>query len=614
MDNQRNILIAVALSLLLILGWDMAMGYLYPQSRSAPSEATQANSAARDQAGGSGTSSSAAGRSGAPFDGAGLEGVSPRAGIRDLASALASPRRLRIEAPRVKGSINLVGARIDDIELKDHRQSVKKDSPPVQLFAPAGTKNQHFAQFGWIGKGVRLPGPDTVWQADGQVLAPGKPVTLRWDNGEGQEFVIRLAIDENYMITAEQTVINRSDAPIVVQPYAFISRDAANASKDQWIVHSGPMGSFGGTVEYGPDYDDLEEAGVYQPEAAPDWLGFSDIYWLSAIVPDKRAEPEAAFRSLGNGLYRADLIYAPQTLGPGEQASLATRLFAGAKENAVLEAYEEAGITNFSLAIDWGWFRWFEKPILWLLNALYDLVGNFGVAIILLTVIIRGLMFPIAQKQFASMAAMKAVQPKMKAIQERYKDDKQKQQQEIMALYKKEGVNPLAGCLPLLLQIPVFFALYKVLILSIEMRHKPFILWIQDLSAPDPAKILNLFGLLPFEPPGFLGIGVLALMLGVTMWLTFRLNPSAMDPMQQQIFNIMPWVLMFVMAPFASGLLLYWVTSNLITLAQQTYLYSRHPQLRAAADKQKADMASACARDGRQKDRGRGKAERDKDR
>ncbi|HEX5644459.1 MAG TPA: membrane protein insertase YidC, partial [Erythrobacter sp.] len=304
------------------------------------------------------------------------------------------------------------------------------------------------------------------------------------------------------------------------------------------------------------------------------------------------------FRSLGSDLYRADLIYAPQTLAPGTQISRTTKLFAGAKESVVLGQYQDGGIENFEKAIDWGWFEWFVKPMVWLLRTLYEFVGNFGVAIILLTVIIRGLMFPIAQRQFASMAAMKAVQPKMKAIQERYKDDKQKQQQEIMKLYKDEKVNPLAGCLPILIQIPIFFALYKALILAIEMRHKPFYLWIEDLSAPDPAKILNLFGLLPFDPPGFLGIGVLAVLLGITMWLTFRLNPTAMDPVQQQVFAFMPWILMFVMAPFAAGLLLYWVTSNILTLAQQSYLYSKHPQLRASAEKQKADQALAEKRKG----------------
>ena len=360
------------------------------------------------------------------------------------------------------------------------------------------------------------------------------------------------------------------------------------------------MGGFGETVEYGPDYDDLIETGTHAPEGgAPDWLGFSDLHWLSALIPQDGAQATPGFRALGDDLFRADLIYAPETVPAGGSVSRETQLFAGAKESALLDRYQDAGIQNFGKAIDWGWFEWFEKPMLWLLRTLYDFAGNFGLAIIMLTVIVRAVMFPIAQRQFASMAAMRAVQPKMKAIQERYKDDKQKQQQEVMALYKSEGVNPLAGCLPLFLQIPIFFALYKTLILAIEMRHEPFYLWIKDLSAPDPAKILNLFGLLPFDPPGFLGIGVLAVLLGITMWLTFRLNPTAMDPMQQQIFKLMPWVLMFVMAPFAAGLLLYWVTSNILTAAQQSYLYSRHPQLKAQADKDKSDRERTKALEGK---------------
>ena len=297
------------------------------------------------------------------------------------------------------------------------------------------------------------------------------------------------------------------------------------------------------------------------------------------------------FRSVGDKLFRADVLYPATTVAAGKSVTQSTRLFAGAKESAVLDTYEDSGIAQFGLAITWGWFWFFEKPFLWLLTTLNGLVGNFGVAIILMTVIVRGLMFPIAQKQFASMAAMRAVQPKMKEIQERFKDDKQRQQQEIMKLYKDEKVNPLAGCLPLILQIPIFFALYKVLVLAIEMRHEPFALWIKDLSAPDPAHILNLFGMLPYDVPGFLAIGPLAILLGITMWLTFKLNPAAMDPVQQQVFAIMPWILMFVMAPFAAGLLLYWVTSNILTLAQQSYLYSKHPQLKAAAAKEKEKAA-----------------------
>ena len=587
MDNQRNLLLAVALSGLLILGWDMGMRYFYPQASltgqtenvASTSESTVAVSAPGNIDAGTAAAT-------APVD---------------LAAALAAPERVRIDAPRIEGSINLIGAKIDDIELKDHRQSLDDDSGPVQLFAPQGTPQQYFAQFGWVGQGVALPTSDTVWQASGESLTAENPVTLTHDNGEGQVFSITLSIDDNYMINAEQSVTNIGAGPVVVRPFGLLNRNEAGATVDQWIVHSGPLGAFGETIEYGPDYDDLAEEGTYTPEGgAPDWLGFSDIYWLGALIPGQDQDATPGFRSLGEGVFRADLIYAPVTVPAGGSATSSSKLFAGAKESAVLDQYRDnLGIENFGKAIDWGWFEWFVKPMVWLLRTLYEFVGNFGVAIIALTVLIRGLLFPIAQKQFASMASMKAVQPKMKAIQERYKDDKQKQQQEIMKLYKDEGVNPLAGCLPLLIQIPIFFALYKALILAIEMRHKPFILWIEDLSAPDPAKILNLFGLLPFDPPGFLGIGILAVLLGVTMWLTFKLNPSAMDPVQQQIFNFMPWILMFVMAPFAAGLLLYWVTSNILTLAQQSYLYSKHPQLRAQAEKDKADQGRSKSLEGK---------------
>lgn len=574
MHNQRNLLLAVLLSGLLILGWDTAMGWLYPQTDRAvtegridtPAEAVEARHT----------------REGGLTDP--VEIAQEQA---DLETSLAAPDRAMIDAPAMAGSINPVGARIDDITLKDHRESVEEDSGPVRLFSPQGTPAQNFAQFGWVGEGMRAPDAETVWQVEGGPLTPDSPVTMRWDNGEGQRFSIRLTIDEHYLITAEQTVANTGDGAVIVRPFALLNRTSRTASASQWILHSGPIGYFGDGVQFGPDYDDLDEDGPQSPAERAGWIGFTDIYWMSAIVPQKGSDAAAEFRAMGGEHYRASLVYQPVSVASGRQVSRTTRLFVGAKDSAVLADYQEAGIPGFDNAIDWGWFGVIEKPILWLLKQLYDLAGNFGVAIILLTLVVRLLMFPIAQKQFASMAAMKAVQPKMKAIQERYKDDRQQQQQKIMALYKEEGVNPLAGCLPLLLQIPIFFGLYKVLMLSIEMRHKPFALWIDDLSAPDPAHILNLFGLLPFEVPGLIAIGPLAVLLGVTMWLTFRLNPSTMDPMQQQIFNIMPWVLMFVMAPFAAGLLLYWITNNVLTLAQQSYLYSKNPQLKAQAQAEK---------------------------
>ncbi len=585
MDNQRNLLLAVALSGLLILGWDVAMRAFYPEASITASTEEVEPAAGASAAGAPGTSVVSADLP---------DGVTPVAGPVNLDAALADPQRVAIDAPRVAGSINLVGAKIDDLVLKDHRAAVEKESGPVRLFAPDRTDSQYFAEFGFLANAERLAA-ETVWTADAETLTPETPVTLTHTAADGLVYSIKLSIDDNYMIEAEQSVSNTGESVAVVQPFSLIKRTSANASADEFIVHAGPVGVFGGTIDEEYSYDDFAENEKYAPEGSAAWLGFTDRYWLSALVPGD-GSAEASFRALGGDLFRTDVIYDAVTLPAGQQVSKSTRLFAGAKESALLDQYADSGIEDFGLAISWGWFWFLEKPLLWLLKTLFGLVGNFGVAIILLTLLIRGLLFPIAQKQFGSMAAMKAVQPKMKAIQERFKDDKQKQQQEIMKLYKDEKVNPLAGCLPLLVQIPIFFALYKVLILAIEMRHEPF-LYIRDLSAPDPATLLNVFGLLPFEVSGFLGIGVLAVLLGVTMWLTFKLNPSAMDPMQQQIFNFMPWILMFVMAPFAAGLLLYWVISNILTLGQQSYLYSKHPQLRAAAEKEKEEKARKAAQE-----------------
>ena len=583
MDNQRNLILAIALSFLLLLGWTSAMDYFYPQPEQALVE-DRADTPTEQASQAAATQHSRTG---------GLVDPAMRAQeVADLKVALASPDRLRIDAPRVAGSINLRGGVIDDVVLKGYNETTRKDSDPVRIFSPNGTPAQQFAQFGWVGSNLKVPGPQTLWEADGDVLTADTPVTLTHDNGEGLTFSIRYSIDDQFMVTAEQKVANTAGNPVVVQPFGLVNRTSRTASEDLWIAHSGPIGVFGDTAEYDVDYDDLDEDQRVSPEGRTSWAGFTDIYWLAALVPQDDTAPETTFRALGDETYRADMIYEATTLPSGNALTVTSRLYAGAKESAVLDSYEDAGLQKFGLAIDWGWFRWFEKPILWLLRTIYDAVGNFGIAIIALTFIVRGLMFPIAQKGFASMASMKAIQPEMKKLQEKYKDDKVQQQQEMQKLFKERGVNPVAGCLPMLLQIPVFFALYKVLILAIEMRHQPFVFWIKDLSAPDPAHILNLFGMLPFEVPGMLALGPLALLLGCTMWLTFKLNPAAMDPVQQQVFSIMPWVMMFVMSPFAAGLLLYWNTSNILTLAQQKYLYSKHPQLREAAEKERAEKAA----------------------
>ena len=584
MTNQRNLLFAVVLSALLLLGWDAAVGYLYPQPANKSAVEGVADTPSE-------LAAVAGAVSGPGVSGAGLASDVQGATPVTLENALGSGNRVRIDSPLLAGSINLTGAVIDDIVLKDYRETTDPDSPPVRLFAPAASPQPYFAEFGFLANGQRIPA-DAVWEADGEVLSPGSPVVLTHRGADGLIYTIALAIDSEYMITAEQRVANSSGGAAVVQPFALIARTSETASEDFFIAHSGPIGVFGGSANYDYGYDDLPVGDMTTPEGEAEWLGFTDIYWLSALIPGA-GETEASFRSLGGSLYRADVIQDPVTLPAGSAISTTNRLFVGAKESTVLDAYEDAGIERFGLAIDWGWFRWFEKPFLWLLRQFFELVGNFGVAIIMLTVVVRAVMFPVAQKQFSSMAGMKAIQPRMKEVQEKHKEDRVKQQQEMQKLFKDEGVNPLAGCLPLIIQIPIFFALYKVLYLAIEMRHRSF-LWIEDLSAPDPATILNLFGLLPFDPPGFLSIGVLAVLLGLTMWMTFQLNPVS-DPMQRQIFNIMPWVLMFVMAPFAAGLLIYWNTSNILTLAQQKYLYSKHPQLRAAAEAERAEKAAEKA-------------------
>ena len=565
MEDKRNMVLAVVLAGLILLGWPYIANQFFP---TAAPPSTQIS-------GGKQTA--------LPAPEADPAADSPKA-IRARATVLAETPRIAIETPRLTGSINLKGARVDDVILTGYKESIAADSPPIHLFSPAGTKGAYYAGVGWAGQGLNAPDANTVWQASGAKLTPASPVTLFHDNGHGQIFSIELSIDPNYMITAKQTVTNRGTGSVGVAPYGLVNRVGEPAEKSTWTIHVGPMGVFDGAADYDWNYKDLvEQLGTPETRATTGgWIGFTDKYWLGAVIPDQKQRVDATLRAAKGDLFQANWSGKQEVLAPGKALTTTSRIFAGAKETALLDNYEDTlGIPKLDRSIDWGWFYWFEKPIFYLLDWLFKLFGNFGVAIIALTFIIRGLMFPIAQKGFRSMAQMRVVQPKMKAIQDKHKDDKPRMQQEIMELYKREKVNPMAGCLPIFLQIPVFYALYKVLMLTIEMRHQPFYGWIKDLSAPDPLHVLNLFGLLPYEVPGFLGIGVLAILLGVSMWLQFRLNPQPMDDVQKQIFGFMPWVLMFVMAPFAAGLLLYWITSNVLTIAQQKFLYSRYPGLKA---------------------------------
>jgi YidC/Oxa1 family membrane protein insertase len=500
---------------------------------------------------------------------------------RDLKAILgeSAGQRVAIDTPTLKGSINLKGARIDDLVLTQYKETIAKDSPPIRLLSPAGTADAYFAQFGWQDNGLKAPSADTVWAASGNVLTPGKPVTLIAANDQGQRFAIELTVDDQYMFTVRQTVVNTAAAAVDVAPAGLVSRATPSKDPDSWTIQIGPMAVYNGTAHYDLNYDKVAASQPFTSTGG--WLGFTDKYWLTALIPDQASSFAGQFTApAGNG-YAADYARAKTSLAPGKALTQTSRFFAGAKEVRLIDRYTDARVAPMlDYSIDWGWFRIIEKPIFYYLDWLFRMVGNFGVAIMLLTVTIRGLIFPIAQRQFASMASMRAIQPKMKALQERHKDDKARQQQEVMKLYKTEKVNPLAGCLPTLIQIPIMYSLYKVLMLTIEMRHQPFVGWIKDLSAPDPLTPINLFGLLDFVPPHFIAIGVVPILLGVSMWLQFRMNPAPMDEAQKQVFALMPWVLMFVMAPFAVGLQVYWITSNLLTVLQQKVLYARHPALK----------------------------------
>jgi YidC/Oxa1 family membrane protein insertase len=555
LNDNKNLILAVLLSVLVLLGWTWASGKFFPTANPPSTKVEQGE------------------RVPAPPPTAQPSAPATPKATKSVPAALASAPRVSIRTPSLSGSINLKGAQIDDLLLVDQKQTIARNSPPVRLLSPLGAPGAYIAQFGWTAQGAQAPTLDTVWTADSQQLTPGHPVTLSTQMADGARYQLRIAVDEGYLFTVRQSVLNASGKPLTVRPMGLLSRADQSHDPDSWTNHVGPISVFGGEADYDINYKTLDKEGDQAFPSVSGWLGFTDKYWLTALAPEKSIA--ANFRKSPNGGYQADYALAPAVVGPGQALTTETRLFAGAKEKEWLDRYEEAGIPKLSKSIDWGWFEFFMRPIFDVLMFLFHTLGNFGLAIIALTFIVRGIMFPIAQKQFQSMAAMRKLQPKMKAVQERFKDDKQRQQQEILKLYQTEKVNPAAGCLPIVLQIPVFYALYKVLLVSVEMRHQPFVLWIKDLSAPDPLTPVNLFGLLNFTPPAMLAIGVLPILVGATQWLSMKLNPQPMDPAQAQIFAIMPWFLVFIMAPFAAGLQLYWMTNNILTIAQQWWLYRK---------------------------------------
>ncbi len=575
-DQNKNLILATALSFLVIMAWFL----IFPPEQQAPVSDDVAQTTQPD---GTATTPSAAPDAGSPA-------TAPADGTGQ-ADAVAEAQRLVIDTPRVDGSISLAGGRIDDLRLKDYRVTVDPSSAEVQFLRPVGEEYAYYALFGWAPGGALgfedVPGATTPWTVEGNDrLTSETPVTLTWDSPSGLRFSREIAVDEDYLFTITQTVENTSDSAQRMAPYSLLARHGEPEElKNFFILHEGLIAmadgeltedSYGGMVDFDADgATGLPTESFTVSENG--WIGFTDHYWMATLIPP----PGGAFRAdaiyePGRDVYQTRAVQPTLDIAPGATVSATSHFFAGAKEWEAIRAYEnELGIDRFVDAIDWGWFFFLTKPIFQALHFLNGLIGNMGWAIIALTLLIKAILFPLAYKSYVSMAKMKELQPEMEKIKEKAGDDRQKLQQEMMGLYKKEKVNPASGCLPLILQIPIFFSLYKVIFVTLELRHAPWFGWIRDLSAPDPSSILNLFGLLPFgtpDPASFIAIislGILPILLGISMWLQQKLNPAPPDPTQAMIFAWMPWVFMFMLGQFASGLVLYWIANNTITFIQQ---------------------------------------------
>jgi len=577
MTDQKNTFIAIALSLFILIGWQM----FFPPPAPPPSTEAPAASAPPAAPGSAATQTVAPTASGAVA----LPSTLPPVSAQNREEAVSGGDRIEIETPHVSGSLSLVGARIDDITLPRYRETVKKDSAPIDLLSPHNSPKPYYADLGWLSSdpAVALPGAATRWtQVGDNRLTDTQPVVLEWDNGAGLKFTRTIHADKNYMFTVEQTVENTSGAEVTVFPYALVARVDEPVHEDIYLLHEGPLGVFNGTLKEFK-YDNLKEDQPRETFASVGgWVGITDKYWLTALAFEQSMPVTASINyALVNNRdrFQTDLRGDAMQLAPGEKKSVTTYVFAGAKEVELLDEYSEnLGIKNFNLAIDFGWFWFLTIPFLHALIWLRGIFGNFGVAILAFTVLLRLLAYPLATKQFEAMSKMKKLQPEMQRLQQKYASDRVKLQQEMMDLYKREKANPLTGCLPILIQIPVFFALYKVLYVSIEMRHAPFFGWIHDLSAKDPTSILNLFGLFPYEIPAFLAflsIGAWPLIYGITMYIQTRLNPQPADPIQAKVFQFLPILFTFLLATFPAGLVIYWAWSNILGMAQQWVIMRR---------------------------------------
>lgn len=571
-DQNKNLILATALSFIVILVWLVVFPPPEPEPLATDGTDLTAPTTSED-----GTPVVIPDTATAAAPGS----VITEAETRD--AALQSAPRVRIETPRLTGSISLMGGRIDDLSLKDYLTTLEDGAEIVTMLSPVGSPDAYYALYGWApGAGVapdQVPGPNTEWQiASGDALTPETPVTLEWDNGAGLTFQRTITVDQDYMFTVEQSVQNAGSAAASLAPYGILARHGEPQNlKNFFILHEGAVAVYDGEL-FETDYDDFAAAGAHENVDVTQngWLGFTDHYWMTTLIPPQGQGFEAStFRDTNRNIFQTTTKLPTQTIAAGASATVTTQLFAGAKEWETIRQYQQQGVEKFIDSIDWGWFFFLTKPIFWLLHELNLLIGNMGWAIIGLTLIIKAILFPLAYKSYVSMAKMKELQPQMEKLKEQAGDDRQKMQQGMMELYKKEKVNPAAGCLPILLQIPIFFSLYKVIFVTIELRHAAWLGPFRDLSAPDPTSILNLFGLLPFDAPdptsivALIFIGVLPLLLGISMWLQQKLNPAPTDPTQQMIFAWMPWVFMFMLGGFASGLVIYWIANNTITFVQQ---------------------------------------------
>ncbi len=585
-DQNKNLILATALSFLVILVWFL----LFPPEEPVPDPALSGSTQVVE-----GTEATAPLPNALPTEVTGAA-TATATGTEGSTAAVEAAARVAIETERLRGSISLAGGRIDDLSLVGYREELAPDSPSVTLLKPVGLPNAYYALFGWAPAGGlgfdAVPVPTTEWQLEaGDVLSPGSPVTLVWDNGQGLIFRRTISVDEDFLFSIEQSVENTTAAAVRMAPYGVVARHGEPQNlKNFFILHEGLIAMADGELTE-TNYDDMPDFAYSERDGARvesidvqanGWIGFTDHYWMTTLIP----APGSPFRAVAKydnrrDIYQSEAIFPTLDVEAGATASVTSQLFAGAKEWETIRAYQnEGGIARFLDSIDWGWFYFLTKPIFAVLHWLNALIGNMGVSIIGLTLIIKAVLFPLAYKSYVSMAKMKELQPEMEKIKERAGDDRQKLQQEMMALYKKEKVNPASGCLPILLQIPIFFSLYKVIFVTIELRHAPFFGPFQDLSAPDPTSLLNLFGLMPWDSPdpasitALIFIGILPLLLGISMWLQQKLNPAPTDATQAMIFAWMPWVFMFMLGGFASGLVVYWIANNTITFSQQ-YLIMR---------------------------------------